>query len=231
MGTRINTVRVMKRARRIRLIRIIAVTTLLFVFALWVASFMTAVVRFGDYSEQILCDGKITFIATELPTFTESGYNTNGRFCSAGYNLGDKSKIHGGCVSGIPFRYRRSQTPPFWDWSIPKWGFIKNRGFWSTRKFGVEWPSYERQGQMAFVDGKAKRVFVDVVELPLGSALLIAFAMTTMIFSKTRAFPPGHCQQCNYDLYKNTSNTCPECGTLAPVDLCNPPDSATGIPQ
>ena len=35
--------------------------------------------------------------------------------------------------------------------------------------------------------------------------------------------PPGHCQQCRYDLTGNASGTCPECGNLAlPSDVQTP---------
>jgi hypothetical protein len=43
---------------------------------------------------------------------------------------------------------------------------------------------------------------------------LLAFALPTYIlFRRDRRHPPGHCQNCGYDLTGNESGTCPECGT------------------
>jgi hypothetical protein len=29
-----------------------------------------------------------------------------------------------------------------------------------------------------------------------------------------RRYPPGHCRRCGYDLTRNVSGVCPECGTV-----------------
>jgi predicted amidophosphoribosyltransferase len=45
--------------------------------------------------------------------------------------------------------------------------------------------------------------------------LLIAAVPTVLLWWRDRRIPPGHCQNCGYDLTGNVSGICPECGQPA----------------
>ena len=48
---------------------------------------------------------------------------------------------------------------------------------------------------------------------PVWMPLLAVLTPTSLLCIRCRRFPPGHCQQCGYNLTGNVSGTCPECGT------------------
>ncbi len=50
-----------------------------------------------------------------------------------------------------------------------------------------------------------------------GWAIVLVATICLLIIVRTRPFPPGHCQECNYNLTNNTTGTCPECGTAFPL--------------
>ncbi|MBU0617500.1 MAG: hypothetical protein KKI02_07270 [Planctomycetes bacterium] len=52
------------------------------------------------------------------------------------------------------------------------------------------------------------------VNIPLWLPLVVAAVPTGVLFWRDRRrTPPGHCQNCGYDLTGNVSGRCPECGT------------------
>ena len=52
------------------------------------------------------------------------------------------------------------------------------------------------------------------LELPLVSLCpLVAIPTAYFWWLDRRRLPPGHCQNCGYNLTGNVSGTCPECGT------------------
>jgi hypothetical protein len=52
------------------------------------------------------------------------------------------------------------------------------------------------------------------IEVPLGIPLLLCvFTIILLVQLDRRHRPPGHCQNCGYDLTGNVSGRCPECGT------------------
>ncbi len=54
-----------------------------------------------------------------------------------------------------------------------------------------------------------------MVRLPLWLPLVVVAIPTAILWHRDRRrIPPGHCQQCEYDLTGNESGVCPECGRL-----------------
>ena len=47
---------------------------------------------------------------------------------------------------------------------------------------------------------------------PLWLPLAVIGVPTILAWRRDRSFPPGHCQNCGYDLTGNTSGVCSECG-------------------
>jgi len=52
--------------------------------------------------------------------------------------------------------------------------------------------------------------------LPLWIPFLVVAVPTTYLWWTDRRIPPGHCQNCGYNLTGNVSGVCPECGVSAP---------------
>ena len=50
-------------------------------------------------------------------------------------------------------------------------------------------------------------------EIPLYLFLLAAGIPTIILWRGDRRHPPGHCQNCGYNLTRNVSGVCPECGS------------------
>ncbi|MCG8405829.1 MAG: hypothetical protein MI923_11590 [Phycisphaerales bacterium] len=52
------------------------------------------------------------------------------------------------------------------------------------------------------------------IRVPLWLPLLLVAIPTAFIFWRDHRFiPPGHCNECGYNLTSNVSGICPECGT------------------
>lgn len=204
----------MKRAKRNRLIRIAASTMLAFSFVLWVASLTTSIARFDIQSEFTLANGKLVLISTDLPIFDANGINAHSEFVGAKIKLLDQKDITGCYIS---CKYYSALKPPHWDAEIAQLSFIRQSDFWQTREYGWGWPRFNKDVQTHRVNRKWRTINLERLEIPLGTTLLIVSAGVGICYWRTRSYPSGHCQQCNYDLYSNTTNTCPECGTAAPI--------------
>ena len=51
--------------------------------------------------------------------------------------------------------------------------------------------------------------------VPLGPPLFVIAVLTAFSWGRDRRrFPAGHCRRCGYDLTKNESGRCPECGVV-----------------
>jgi hypothetical protein len=75
-----------------------------------------------------------------------------------------------------------------------------SRGWWT-------WPNVE-----ASVWPTSRPSFGRWIVLPLWLPLLLLAPVTAFLWYSDRCFPPGHCQNCGYDLTGNVSGRCPECG-------------------
>lgn len=53
----------------------------------------------------------------------------------------------------------------------------------------------------------------DWIDIPLLAPFLLVALPTAFLWWRDRRYPAGSCQHCGYDLTRNTSGTCPECGT------------------
>ena len=99
-------------------------------------------------------------------------------------------------------RFLASGQPDFgfWHWGVLQTGQLR---------YGFRWPQV--QGLSSF---RRWRVF-----LPLWLPLLVIAIPSALLWHRDRRrIPPGHCQQCGYDLTGNESGVCSECGeTVAPA--------------
>jgi len=58
--------------------------------------------------------------------------------------------------------------------------------------------------------------------VPLTLAILIAVLPTSLMwYREMRRIPAGRCPKCGYDLTKNESGICPECGRIVDCGLRN----------
>jgi hypothetical protein len=93
--------------------------------------------------------------------------------------------------------------PRTWD---PFWDFA-----WNDR-YELAWtvPHVADTAQSSFGHWQEIRV-------PLWTPFLLTFVPTALLARRVRRRkPPGHCQQCGYNLTGNVSGRCPECGTPCP---------------
>ena len=51
------------------------------------------------------------------------------------------------------------------------------------------------------------------VIVPLWIPPVVLAIPTYILWRRDRRYPPGHCQECGYNLTGNVSGVCPECGT------------------
>jgi hypothetical protein len=88
-------------------------------------------------------------------------------------------------------------------WQVP-------RCVWSSwNSYGFTLPNYER-----VVAGYGRGLLGQTtVTLPLWIILVVCLIPTLIFAWLNRAFPPGRCRQCGYDLRGNVGGVCPECGT------------------
>ncbi|GMU21385.1 MAG: hypothetical protein AMXMBFR13_14780 [Phycisphaerae bacterium] len=68
------------------------------------------------------------------------------------------------------------------------------------------------------------------VHLPLWIPALLVAIPTAILFWRDRRVPPGHCQQCGYNLTGNTSGVCSECGSPVPAAKL-PVSGAASVPD
>ena len=94
----------------------------------------------------------------------------------------------------------------YWSGRMPAWALPQSGWTWAPEYELIwDWPKF------ILTDGSplptAKLV------LPLWTVLALSGLLTTLAWGgRARKHPPGHCQQCGYDLKGNVSGTCPECG-------------------
>jgi hypothetical protein len=74
------------------------------------------------------------------------------------------------------------------------------------------WPAWGRMRSPA--GGVLGASTLSRVTIPIWLVFLPAFVLTAFLWWRDRRrFPPGHCQNCGYNLTGNVSGRCPECGT------------------
>ncbi len=74
-------------------------------------------------------------------------------------------------------------------------------------------PSRARYGFIRPIAERVPSLKFSYVSLPLWLPLLVFAIPTAILWHRDRRrSPPGHCQQCGYDLTGNESGVCPECG-------------------
>ena len=208
----------MKRAQRNRRIRIAAIITLAVFFVLWVASFTTTVARFDSHSIFIFAQGKFTLITSENVLVEHRGQDIHQAFVEVADGLVDRKT-----ASGWYFidNYDMDLPLPVWDFAVVDGSRLFEWDFWRGRDYGIG--PYCHESIIEWIPigvpvWNPPSIRKEVYRIPTGTLLLIASIIFSLAFWRTRSFPSGHCQQCNYDLYKNTSHTCPECGTAIAAD-------------
>ncbi len=207
----------MKRAQRNRRIRIAAIITLAFFLVLWGASFTTAVARFDSHSIFIFAQGKFTLITSEDVLVEHRGQDIHQVFVGAADGLVDRETASNWYFTET---YDMALPLPAWDSAVVDVSRLFEWEFWRGRNFGVSLYRHEFLIEpVVFAPAAASFVrYTNRYYIPVGTTLLITTTAFGLTFWFTRSFPSGHCKQCNYDLYKNTSHTCPECGTAITAD-------------
>ncbi len=79
----------------------------------------------------------------------------------------------------------------------------------SESSFAVRYEFSRPSWRLRFEQGINRFVYIG---LPLWIPFLLAALPTAFLFWRDRRTPPGHCQECGYDLTGNTSGVCSECG-------------------
>jgi hypothetical protein len=88
------------------------------------------------------------------------------------------------------------------------------RNDFSKKKTWKAWAWYQRPRLVLNSPSKDSYAFV-----PLWVPFLLVFIPTAYLWYRDRRhIPPGHCQRCGYDLTRNESGRCPECGTEVPKE-------------
>jgi len=214
----------MKRPQRNRRIRSAAFLVLAFFFALWVASFSTAIARFSTNSELLFGNGELFFRSSSEALYSYDTLLANCPYSmiSAGLTRSDNQTV--------PYQllYKVKTPFPHWDATVVDFTLLRDWPFWSNRSYGFRKPTFTNTTTVIPVHSVYMPVPCTEIRIPMGSLFFVSLLLVGVIIMRTRAFAPGHCQQCNYDLYKKASNTCPECGTLVPADLRNLRKAATG---
>jgi len=205
----------MKRTKRNRRIRGAASLVLALFFVLWIASFTTAVARFDSHSIFIFAQGKFTLITSEDVLVEHRGQDIHQAFVEAAAGLVDRETASNWYFTDT---YDMAFPLPAWDFASVDVSRLFEKEFWNNRCLGFSKFAYQDVCDLPDNIGGPMWNTIPLInkkniEIPIGTPLLIASFFLGVIFWRFRSYPPGHCQQCNYDLYKNTSNTCPECGT------------------
>jgi len=116
-------------------------------------------------------------------------------------------------IPGIVTSTRHGSLPVPTGWAV----FWSDASAWRERLSSLWWlPRVQRlPGVMAGV--------LTVVSVPIWIPLLLAAVPTAVLFWRDRRrIPPGHCQQCGYNLTGNVSGRCPECATPCPAPAQEP---------
>ena len=100
-------------------------------------------------------------------------------------------------------------------WIEPGWYFehVGWDTYWSvfgarSDGWGAVWPTVSRGYNFGEFDRTEFRI---PLWLPF---LLIALPTAFLWYRDRRRIPAGHCRRCGYDLTKNESGRCPECGVV-----------------
>lgn len=104
------------------------------------------------------------------------------------------------------------EEPVSWDWTIDRYGLSISRTIamdpYDKSHFGVHWPE-------VFRGTKYLTVF-----LPLWVPFVLVVIPTILLWHRDwRRIAVGHCRRCGYDLTKNESGECPECGSIVDCGL------------
>ncbi len=109
--------------------------------------------------------------------------------------------------------------PPHFQFTPPTWEYVQTNAFWNCRSWGFKGPALGKvkpqhypinaAGEWSFT---GPRPMIYRCEIPLGWTSVIALHVATLLWRKARTTLPGHCWNCGYNLTRNTSGVCPECG-------------------
>jgi hypothetical protein len=113
--------------------------------------------------------------------------------------MGRSGFLQMGITEGSLYRIRLGDDQPSWD---GQWSISRNSALPELVELVPRWYS----GGMIF---------------PLWIPLLIVAIPTVFLWRRGRRRPPGHCQNCGYNLTGNVSGVCPECGEKIQADEVN----------
>ncbi len=97
-------------------------------------------------------------------------------------------------------------------WDNTGWGLLKQRGWQYVVDIVFRWPGYERILPNTQAPGQCGVTTIMVPYWTLFS--LVAIPTAFLCWLDHRRIPPGHCQNCGYNLTGNISGICPECGAV-----------------
>ncbi len=208
----------MTRLRKNKLVRRIGLSCFAIILCIWSVSIVGIVGRFDRYWNLMVADGHLYFHSSTEPFGSDTTSGGPNVFYQCAHSITGISVEDLAIRSDLDFPLF-VDPPPVWKCVLPDLSRVGSGDFWSNRKVGLALASL-KTSPIFGLRYRGQRIRYDRTRLsiPLGSVVLVVTLLMIPMFWFTRRFPPGHCQQCNYDLYKNTSHTCPECGTAITAD-------------
>jgi len=119
------------------------------------------------------------------------------------------SRIEFGIARGKIIFLRCMEKPVSWDWMSDRNGLSLARSKFADpvdiSHYGIHWPE-------VFRGTKYLTIYV-----PLWLPFLLVLLPAGFLWFHDRRSPHGSCVNCGYDLTKNESGACPECGAAVPT--------------
>jgi|GEM_PF-6524195 len=187
--------------------RIGVTSAMVFVLSLWVLSLTSLIARLDEHFNVCLRRGKLhAFYSPDsvYDAVKNEIYDVfNFQFGETGYLYPVPDVLY---PPGYVTWTVHAETP-YYDFQFIEIDYLFSLEFLRTRAWGFDKPILGTPDYFDhfYRDGYHLRI-------PMGWATVISVSLWALVWYRTRRYPAGHCQECNYDLARNKSGVCPECG-------------------